>query len=93
MVPAITSIDETNAAVGEGSLGLAVERCIIQWRRPPNFLLVDLYDRPNSSALKIAAGANEVEALAPAAAQSASSRPAVTIRRMWIGLLGIFIFT
>ena len=45
-----------------GSAQLAVEHCTADWGRPPNFLLVDYYNRGNfnGSTLAVVAKANNV---------------------------------
>lgn len=61
-VPAYTLLNETNGVAGFGSVGMAVENCTIMWNRPPNYLLVDYYNRGNfeGSVFQVAATANSV---------------------------------
>ncbi|EME88959.1 uncharacterized protein MYCFIDRAFT_185427 [Pseudocercospora fijiensis CIRAD86] len=36
---------QTNAATGEGSIGAQADLCMQEWDRPPNVVLVDMFDR------------------------------------------------
>ncbi|MCJ1403452.1 hypothetical protein MMC11_006675 [Xylographa trunciseda] len=60
LVPDIALLNETNAASGYGSLGLAANNCAATWGRPPNFLLVDYYNVGNGSVFDVAAQLNGV---------------------------------
>ena len=62
LVPNLVDIDETNADHGKSSVGAAMDLCTESWGRPPNFLLVDFYERGNFelSVLSVAARANNV---------------------------------
>ncbi|KAF2830775.1 PLC-like phosphodiesterase [Ophiobolus disseminans] len=62
LVPASALLDKVNAVSGNGSLGLNVEHCEQLWGRPPNFMLVDYYNRGNfaGSVFQVAAIANNV---------------------------------
>jgi hypothetical protein len=63
LVPDIVQLNSTNANdTVYGSAQLAVEHCTEYWGRPPNFLLVDYYNRGNfnGSTLAVAANANNV---------------------------------
>ena len=63
LVPDIVQLNSTNANYTMyGSAQLAVEHCTEAWDRPPNFLLVDYYNRSNfnGSTLAVAAKANNV---------------------------------
>jgi hypothetical protein len=63
LVPDVVQLNSTNANdTLYGSAQLAVEHCTESWGRPPNFLLVDYYNRGNfnGSTLAVAAKANNV---------------------------------
>ncbi|KIW05139.1 uncharacterized protein PV09_03690 [Verruconis gallopava] len=62
LVPNVAAINQTNAVSGNSSLGLAAETCTSDWGRPPNFLLVDFYDKGNfpGSVFQVAATMNNV---------------------------------
>ena len=62
LIPAFTTLNETNAVTGYGSAGVAVSNCTADWNRPPNFLLVDYYNIGsfNGSVFQVAADANGV---------------------------------
>ncbi|MCJ1283907.1 hypothetical protein MMC26_003238 [Xylographa opegraphella] len=60
LVPNTALLNETNAASGYGSLGLAANNCAATWGRPPNFLLVDYYNIGNGSVFEVAAQLNGV---------------------------------
>lgn len=62
-MPDVVQLNSTNAnSTVFGSADLAVEHCTEEWGRPPNFLLVDYYNRGNfnGSTLAVAAKANNV---------------------------------
>jgi len=48
-VPATSSLEETNAVNGTGSLGAQAETCLAQHGYYPTFTLVDYYDVGNGS--------------------------------------------
>jgi hypothetical protein len=62
LIPAHTLFHKVNAEKGNMSLGLNVEDCTAMWGRPPNWLLVDYYNRGdfNGSVFQVAATANNV---------------------------------
>ncbi|GAB7335629.1 hypothetical protein MBLNU13_g07952t2 [Cladosporium sp. NU13] len=63
LVPDVVQLNSTNANdTVYGSAQLAVEHCTEDWGRPPNFLLIDYYNRGNfnGSTLAVAAKANNV---------------------------------
>jgi hypothetical protein len=63
LVPDVVQLNSTNANdTVYGSAHLAVQHCTEDWGRPPNFLLVDYYNRGNfnGSTLAVAAKANNV---------------------------------
>lgn len=62
LIPAHTLFHEINAEKGNMSLGRNVEECTEMWGRPPNWLLVDYYNRGNfnGSVFQVAATANNV---------------------------------
>ena len=61
-VPVSTLLNETNGVTGFGSLGVAAKNCTAVWDRPPNYLLVDYYNRGSfeGSVFQVAANANNV---------------------------------
>lgn len=62
-MPDVVQLNSTNAnSTVHGSAELAVQQCTEEWGRPPNFLLVDYYNRGNfnGSTLAVAAKANNV---------------------------------
>lgn len=62
LVPAVNLLNETNAADGYGSLGLAANNCRSDWGRAPNILNVDYYNYgdPPGSVFEVAARMNNV---------------------------------
>lgn len=62
LVPAVALLNETNAAEGHGSLGLAANNCRSDWARAPNILNVDYYNYgdPPGSVFEVAARLNNV---------------------------------
>lgn len=62
LVPAVALLNETNAADGYGSLGMAANNCRSDWGRTPNILNVDYYNygEPEGSVFIAAARANNV---------------------------------
>ncbi|PHH72660.1 hypothetical protein CDD82_5857 [Ophiocordyceps australis] len=62
LVPAVALLNETNAADGTGSVGLAANNCRAEWGRAPNFLNVDYYNygSPPGSVFEAAARVNNV---------------------------------
>jgi hypothetical protein len=62
LVPAVSSLNVTNAAEGPGSLGMAAGGCREDWGRPPNVLNVDYYNYGNypGSVFEVAASMNNV---------------------------------
>ncbi|KAF2866944.1 PLC-like phosphodiesterase [Massariosphaeria phaeospora] len=62
LMPALALLHQVNAVSGDGSLGHAVHGCTTEWGRPPNWLLVDHYNRGNfpGSVFQVAATANNV---------------------------------
>ncbi|PVH95092.1 PLC-like phosphodiesterase, partial [Periconia macrospinosa] len=64
LMPALTLLDDINAANSSLNISLAanVERCTRGWGRPPNWLLVDFYNRGDfeGSVFEVAARANGV---------------------------------
>ncbi|TNY21240.1 PLC-like phosphodiesterase [Rhodotorula diobovata] len=59
-VPATSSLEETNAVNGTGSLGAQAETCLAQHGYYPTFTLVDYYDVGNGSVFEYAAKLNGV---------------------------------
>lgn len=62
LVPDIQRIDQTNNRTGPGSVGVAVEDCIMAWGRPPNVVLVDFAEEGDVeySIMQVVAQANGV---------------------------------
>ncbi|KAL7936981.1 PLC-like phosphodiesterase [Trichoderma chlorosporum] len=62
LVPAVSLLNETNAAEGYGSVGLAANNCRADWGRAPNILNVDYYNygSPAGSVFEAAARLNNV---------------------------------
>ncbi|PNP49600.1 hypothetical protein THARTR1_09611 [Trichoderma harzianum] len=62
LVPAVSLLNETNAAEGYGSVGLAANNCRTDWGRAPNILNVDYYNygTPAGSVFEAAARLNNV---------------------------------
>ena len=97
-MPDVVQLNSTNANdTVYGSAQLAVEHCTEDWGRPPNFLLVDYYNRGNfnGSTLAVAAKANNVSYDANSCCDSSSvdssgTRPASGIMVV-VGLVTIFV--
>lgn len=51
-VPDTSSLNQTNAATGYGSLGTQADACISEFGYPPTFTLVDYYDVGNGSVFR-----------------------------------------
>ncbi|KAI8278441.1 hypothetical protein K4K59_009226 [Colletotrichum sp. SAR11_240] len=62
LVPAVSLLNETNNATGNGSLGLAGAQCAQDWGRPPKILNVDYYNYgdPPGSVFQVQAKLNNV---------------------------------
>lgn len=62
LVPAVSRLNVTNGVEGNGSLGLAAERCREEWGRAPNVLNVDYYNYGSypGSVFEVAAAMNNV---------------------------------
>lgn len=62
LVPAVSLLNQTNAAEGYGSVGLAANNCRTDWGRAPNVLNVDYYNygSPMGSVFEAAARLNNV---------------------------------
>ncbi|KZO90202.1 hypothetical protein CALVIDRAFT_542892 [Calocera viscosa TUFC12733] len=54
--PGKFALGTTNAVSGAGSLGAQAEKCIAEYSRAPNFMLVDFYEVSARSVFDIAAG-------------------------------------
>ena len=67
LVPDTHHIDQTNNLTGPGSVGTAVEDCVVEWGRPPNIVLVDFAEKGqvDYSVMKVVAQANDVPWRAP----------------------------
>ncbi|KAI9790684.1 MAG: hypothetical protein M1833_001773 [Piccolia ochrophora] len=62
LYPNLDDIAKTNSETGASSLGVAADACTKSHSRPPNFLLVDYYNRgvPSGAVFKVAARLNKV---------------------------------
>ncbi|KAI8310108.1 hypothetical protein K4K61_000996 [Colletotrichum sp. SAR11_59] len=62
LVPAVSLLNETNNATGNGSLGLAGAQCTQDWGHPPKILNVDYYNYgdPPGSVFQVQAKLNNV---------------------------------
>jgi hypothetical protein len=62
LVPAVSALNVTNAAEGNGSLGMAANNCRTDWGRAPNVLNLDYYNYGNfpGSVFEVAAKMNNV---------------------------------
>ncbi|KAF9882122.1 tat pathway signal sequence [Colletotrichum karsti] len=62
LVPAVSLLNETNNATGNGSLGFGAEQCTGDWGRPPKILNVDYYNYgdPPGSVFQVQAKMNNV---------------------------------
>ena len=88
LVPNVALINDTNAANGSGSLGLAANNCPSDWGRAPNFLNVDYYNygKPPGSVFEAAARVNNVTYNRPCCGQV--SLAASTLERgVWLAML------
>ncbi|KAL0942445.1 tat pathway signal sequence [Colletotrichum truncatum] len=62
LVPAVSLLNVTNNATGDGSLGKSARQCSTNWGRPPKILNVDYYNYgdPPGSVFKVQAEMNNV---------------------------------
>ncbi|KDE02365.1 hypothetical protein MVLG_07079 [Microbotryum lychnidis-dioicae p1A1 Lamole] len=72
-VPATSSLNQTNAATGTGSLGAQASSCFSQYKYYPTFTLVDYYDVGNGSVFQYAAKLNGVSYTATKIGNSSST--------------------
>ncbi|SCV71075.1 BQ2448_3837 [Microbotryum intermedium] len=72
-VPATSSLNQTNAATGTGSLGAQALSCFSQYKYYPTFTLVDYYDVGNGSVFQYAAKLNGVTYTATKIGNSSAS--------------------
>ncbi|SCZ98179.1 BZ3500_MvSof-1268-A1-R1_Chr7-1g09041 [Microbotryum saponariae] len=72
-VPATSSLNQTNAATGTGSLGAQASSCFSQYKYYPTFTLVDYYDVGNGSVFQYAAKLNGVSYTATQIGNSSST--------------------
>ncbi|PNP43842.1 hypothetical protein TGAM01_v208614 [Trichoderma gamsii] len=89
LVPAVSLLNETNAAEGYGSVGLAANNCRSDWGRAPNILNVDYYNygSPAGSVFEAAARLNNVTYNNTCCGQVQASDAAALMR----GARGLFI--
>ncbi|KAJ9092569.1 hypothetical protein QFC21_006800 [Naganishia friedmannii] len=57
-----SNLTTTNSASGYGSIGQGVANCVDQWKRNPNFVLVDWYDSNGNTPFDLVASLNGVAA-------------------------------
>jgi hypothetical protein len=55
-----SKLTTTNSATGYGSIGQGVANCVDQWKRNPNFVLVDWYDSNGNTPFDLVASLNGV---------------------------------
>ncbi|KAJ9120344.1 hypothetical protein QFC24_005298 [Naganishia onofrii] len=55
-----SKLTTTNSATGYGSIGQGVTNCVDQWKRNPNFVLVDWYDSNGNTPFDLVASLNGV---------------------------------
>ncbi|KAM0668405.1 hypothetical protein ACQRIT_000941 [Beauveria bassiana] len=88
LVPAVSLLNQTNAADGDGSLGMAANNCRTDWGRAPNFLNVDYYnygsDTFNGSVFLAAARLNNVT-YNRTCCGNVSAAPGLTSPTYWVG--------
>ncbi|PMB72441.1 putative secreted protein [Beauveria bassiana] len=88
LVPAVSLLNQTNAADGDGSLGMAANNCRTDWGRAPNFLNVDYYnygsDTFNGSVFLAAARLNNVT-YNRTCCGNVSAAPGLTSHTYWVG--------
>ncbi|KAM3464561.1 hypothetical protein MY5147_000461 [Beauveria neobassiana] len=88
LVPAVSLLNQTNAADGDGSLGMAANNCRTDWGRAPNFLNVDYYnygsDTFNGSVFLAAARLNNVT-YNRTCCGNVSAAPGLTRPTYWVG--------
>lgn len=62
LVPAVSQLNQTNSAAGNGSVGAAGGNCTADWGRPPNVINVDYYNYGSypGSVFEAAAALNNV---------------------------------
>jgi hypothetical protein len=89
LVPAVSLLNTTNAAYGNGSLGVAAETCKSEWGRAPNFLNVDYYNygSPPGSVFEVAAIMNNVTYNRPCCGGVGTSAATALVRREFVTLL------
>jgi len=91
LVPAVTQLNVTNAAEGNGSLGMAASNCRADWGRAPNVLNVDYYNYGNypGSVFEVAAKMNNVSFVPrPCCGPNSNAAGRVEVVRavVWVGL-------
>ncbi|KAM3535709.1 hypothetical protein MY4038_000985 [Beauveria bassiana] len=88
LVPAVSLLNQTNAADGDGSLGMAANNCRTDWGRAPNFLNVDYYnygsDTFNGSVFLAAARLNNVT-YNRTCCGNVSAAPGLASHTYWVG--------
>ncbi|KAJ5087974.1 PLC-like phosphodiesterase [Penicillium angulare] len=93
LIPDPAQINVTNAVSGYGSLGVMANNCRAEWDRPPNFLLVDYYDKGNfpGSVFQVAAEMNNVTYDGDCCGVSSDAPGSISRASSW--LVGIVLFT
>lgn len=92
LVPNTVAMNQTNGLTGEGSLGLTANNCASDWGRPPNFLLVDYYNRGSfpGSVFQVAANMNNVTYNNASCCGTSGTSAATSMRpRNWIAVVAV----
>ncbi|GAO17117.1 hypothetical protein UVI_02026500 [Ustilaginoidea virens] len=89
LVPAVSLLNQTNAASGNGSVGLAANNCRSDWGRAPNVLNVDYYNYGSPKPCSVFAAAAAVNNVTydysrPCGQVSAAAAAAVLINSLWV---------
>ncbi|WPH01294.1 putative secreted protein [Acrodontium crateriforme] len=96
LIPNTADINETNGAANDyGTLETMVTNCTAEWDRPPNWLVVDYYNRGSNgtdvslpcSALEVAARANNVTWDGKCATGDSTSAASTMMQVSWVATL------
>ncbi|KAJ5287070.1 PLC-like phosphodiesterase [Penicillium angulare] len=95
LIPDSAQINVTNAVSGYGSLGVMANNCRAEWDRPPNFLLVDYYDKGDfaGSVFEVAAEMNNVTYDEKCCGMSSDAPGNFKFSRVSSWLIGTVLFT
>ncbi|KAJ6783350.1 hypothetical protein PWT90_04349 [Aphanocladium album] len=92
LVPAVSVLNITNSADGNGSLGMAANNCRSDWGRAPNFLNVDYYNYGdknfNGSVFLAAARLNNVTYNRTCCGK-VSAAPGLSSPAYWVGVAAL----